>query len=74
MRKIQQILVAVKSPGTQWQPAVAKATQIARATGARLELFMASIRDFTSKRWTRGCSGTGRERRGLRFIVTPVCN
>jgi len=39
MRKIQRILVAVKSPGKQWSPAVAKATQIARATGACLELF-----------------------------------
>jgi nucleotide-binding universal stress UspA family protein len=39
MRKIQRILVAVESPGTQWSPAVAKATQIARVTGARLELF-----------------------------------
>jgi len=39
MRNIQRILVAVKSPGTQWSPAVAKATQIARATGAHIELF-----------------------------------
>jgi universal stress protein E len=39
MRKIQRILVAVKSPGKQWSPAVAKATQIARATGACIELF-----------------------------------
>jgi hypothetical protein len=39
MRKIQRILVAVKAPGAQWSPAVAKATQIARATGAHLELF-----------------------------------
>ena len=38
MRKIQRILVAVKSPGEQWSPAAAKAAQIARATGARLEL------------------------------------
>jgi len=39
MRKIQRILVAVKSPGAQWSAAVAKATQIARVTGAHLELF-----------------------------------
>jgi universal stress protein E len=39
MRKIQRILVAVKSPGAQLSAAVAKATQIARATGAHLELF-----------------------------------
>jgi hypothetical protein len=39
MRKIQRILVAVKSPGERWSAAVAKATQIARATGTRLELF-----------------------------------
>ena len=39
MRRIQRILVAVKSPGKQWSPAAAKAAQIARATGARLELF-----------------------------------
>jgi universal stress protein E len=39
VQKIQRILVAVKSPGAQWAPAVAKATQIARATGAELELF-----------------------------------
>jgi hypothetical protein len=39
MREIQRILVAVKSPGAQLSAAVAKATQIARATGAHLELF-----------------------------------
>ena len=39
MKKIQRILVAVKTPGTQCSLAIAKATQIARATGAHLELF-----------------------------------
>ena len=36
---IRRILVAVKEVGSQWSPAVAKATQIARATGAQIELF-----------------------------------
>ena len=36
---IRRILVAVKEVGSDWSPAVAKATQIARATGAQIELF-----------------------------------
>lgn len=36
---LERILVAVKEVGKTWSPAVAKATQIARATGARIELF-----------------------------------
>jgi len=36
---IRRILVAVKDVGGPWSPAVAKATQIARATGAQIELF-----------------------------------
>ncbi len=39
MQTIRRILVAVKAPGNQWSAAVAKATQIARATGAEIELF-----------------------------------
>src|ERR1700753_1854979 len=38
-RSIKRILVAVKSVTGAWSPAVAKATQIARATGAQIELF-----------------------------------
>lgn len=36
---IKRILVAVKEVDGNWSPAVAKATQIARATGAQIELF-----------------------------------
>jgi len=36
---IKRILVAVKEVGDTWSPALAKATQIARATGAQIELF-----------------------------------
>ncbi len=36
---IKRILVAIKELGDNWSPAVAKATQIARATGAQIELF-----------------------------------
>ncbi|MBS0421255.1 MAG: universal stress protein [Proteobacteria bacterium] len=36
---IKRILVAVKEPGESWSPGLAKATQIARATGAQIELF-----------------------------------
>ena len=36
---IRRILVAVKEVGGHWSPAVAKATQIACATGAQIELF-----------------------------------
>jgi universal stress protein E len=35
----ERILVAVKEPGETWSPGLAKATQIARATGAQIELF-----------------------------------
>lgn len=41
MRRIRRILVAVKDPHARSQPAVAKAAQLARAFGARLELFHA---------------------------------
>src|SRR5512143_1299554 len=36
---VKRILVAIKDLGGNWSPAVAKATQIARATGAQIELF-----------------------------------
>jgi len=36
---IQRILVAVKDVDGDWPPSVAKATQIARVTGAQIELF-----------------------------------
>ena len=39
MRPIRRILVAVKEPLAKSQPAVEKAVQLARATGAQLELF-----------------------------------
>jgi universal stress protein E len=39
MRSIRRILVAVKDPQAKSLPAVAKATQLARALGAELELF-----------------------------------
>lgn len=38
---IRHILVAVKDPAAKWSPAVAKAAQIARSTGASIELFHA---------------------------------
>lgn len=38
---IRHILVAVKDPEAKWSPAVAKAAQIARTTGASVELFHA---------------------------------
>ncbi len=38
---IRHILVAVKDPGPRWSPAIAKAAQIAAATGAGIELFHA---------------------------------
>lgn len=41
MRPIRRILVAVKDPGANTLPAVAKAARIARACGAHLELFHA---------------------------------
>jgi universal stress protein E len=41
MRPIRRILVAVKDPGANSLPAVAKAARIARACGAHLELFHA---------------------------------
>jgi universal stress protein E len=41
MRSIRRILVAIKDPAAPTQPAVAKATQLARALGAELELFHA---------------------------------
>jgi universal stress protein E len=36
---VRRILVAVKDLGETWSPGLAKATQIARATGAQIELF-----------------------------------
>jgi universal stress protein E len=39
MRKVRQILVAVKDPYARVLPGIAKAAQVARACGARLELF-----------------------------------
>jgi universal stress protein E len=41
MRPIRRILVAVKDPKAKSLPAIAKAAQLARATGATLELFHA---------------------------------
>jgi universal stress protein E len=41
MHLIERILVAVKNPGAKWSPAIAKATQLARAWGAHIELFHA---------------------------------
>jgi universal stress protein E len=41
MRSFRKILVAIKDPYARSHPAVAKAAQIARATGAQLELFHA---------------------------------
>lgn len=39
MRKIQRILVPIKDPSSRSLPAVSKAAQLAKAWGARLELF-----------------------------------
>jgi universal stress protein E len=41
MRRIRRILVAIKNPAFQMPPGVAKAGQLARATGAELVLFHA---------------------------------
>lgn len=41
MRQVGRILVAVKDPGARALPCIVKAAQIARANGARLELFHA---------------------------------
>lgn len=41
MRAIRRILVAIKDPKSRSLPGVGKAVQLARATGARLELFHA---------------------------------
>ncbi|MEP6885293.1 MAG: universal stress protein [Gammaproteobacteria bacterium] len=41
MRLIRRILVAVKDPAARSQPAVTKAAQLAKALGAKLELFHA---------------------------------
>jgi universal stress protein E len=41
MRSIRRILVAVRNPAGRSSPALAKATQLARALGAQLELFHA---------------------------------
>ena len=42
MRHIGRILVAVKQPEANWSTAIVKATQLARASGAHLELFFAA--------------------------------
>lgn len=41
MRSIRRVLVAIKDPASRSQPAVIKGAQIAKALGARLELFHA---------------------------------
>lgn len=41
MRKIRRILVAVKEPGSRSSAAIAKGAELARATGASLELYHA---------------------------------
>ena len=41
MQAIRRVLVAVKEPAARSQPAAAKAAQLARGLGARLELFHA---------------------------------
>lgn len=41
MNKLRRILVAIKNPGARRQPALRKAAQLARASGATLELFHA---------------------------------
>lgn len=41
MRSIRRVLVAIKDPSSRSQPAVIKGAQIAKALGARLELFHA---------------------------------
>jgi universal stress protein E len=42
MHAIKRILVAVKNPQSKWTAAIAKATQLAGACGAHIELFFAS--------------------------------
>ena len=65
MRKIQRILVAVKSLGTQWSPAVAKATQ---------QLIYRVHCDLLLVKPVGFANDIERERRGPRLMVTPVYN
>jgi nucleotide-binding universal stress UspA family protein len=41
MRAIQKILVAVRDPSSRGLPAIEKASQLARAFGAKIEIFHA---------------------------------
>ena len=41
MRPVKRILVAVRDPGARRLPAIEKATQLARAFGAQIEIFHA---------------------------------
>jgi universal stress protein E len=42
MRHIERILVTVKNPDAGWSAAIVKATQLARATGAHIDLFFSA--------------------------------
>jgi universal stress protein E len=42
MRHIERILVTIKSPDAEWSAAIVKATQLARATGAHIDLFFSA--------------------------------
>ena len=66
MKEIKRILVAVKDPGARAQPAIVKAAQIARACGARLELFHADCRSDYLRALTTKSSDA-------RMPLTPIC-
>jgi len=70
MRTIRRILVAVKDPQSKSLPAVAKATQLARALGAHVELFHdlnTPIYIDTAGPTEEGYSGMMREQRARRL-------
>lgn len=70
MRKIRRILVAVKDPQGGSLPAVAKAAQLARAFGAKLEIFHAIDTHLyidTAGPETEGFRGLAREVRAKRL-------
>jgi universal stress protein E len=49
VRQLKRILVAVKSPDAGWSAAIVKATQLARAAGAHVELFFGADAPLASK-------------------------
>jgi universal stress protein E len=78
MRSLRKILVAVKDPYARSHPAVAKAAQLARASGAQLELFHALTTpvyvDLVSQRGIEPFVDPAREHaaRRLRALAAPL--